>query len=108
MGLEDKMEIFGTEWEIKFVTRKFLEKRGDSETDGLCDYDNQTIYVNKDLHPHRKRLVATHELLHVLFDHVGINYSESREEQLVLQLEHGVYELIKKFENIDFGDDYNV
>lgn len=82
-----KLEIFGAEWEIE------EDDLVDSECDGECDFDTQRIVVNYRLVPHRKNLAVTHELLHALCDYVGIE----KDEELVMRLEHAVYELICKF-----------
>lgn len=84
------LSFCGTEWEVKEVNNSFHLLKGD---DGLCDFNTQTIYINKDRVKHRKGLTLVHELLHVVYDYVGVE----RDEKLVRQIEHHVYDLIKKF-----------
>jgi len=78
------LNLCGTDWDVK---------EGFIEEDGRVDFNSQTIIINQDLHPHRKRLALTHELLHVIFDSNGIDDCEG----LVAMLEHRVLELINVF-----------
>ena len=82
-----KINICNAEWEV------LLKDLTDKESDGLTEFNSQTIYIEKSLHPHRKAVTLTHELLHVICDYVGI----TEDEDLILRLEHHVYDLIKKF-----------
>lgn len=81
------MNICNTDWTI------FEQTFMDDECDGECDFDSQTIKLKKALCHHRKGLALTHELLHVIFDFIGV----SDDEELVSRLEHHIYDLIKKF-----------
>lgn len=83
--------------EIKFcnTTWTLLEIQPDDlpDDDGVVEFDTQTIKINAALHPHRKRVALVHELLHILYDFVGVE----KDEKLVRQLEHGIYELVHRF-----------
>ena len=79
----------GTQW---FLVEQQPELM-DDEDDGKCDFNKQTIYINGDLHSHRKSLALVHEMLHVICDSVGLE----DDEEIVRQLEHGVLELINVF-----------
>lgn len=91
------VEICNAEWEIREVTaRTMKQKYGEEEAlDGFCDYDTQTIYINKNLHPHRKAVTLAHEWLHVIFDYIG--YTKKDEEDRIRNIEHLVYEMVQKF-----------
>ena len=88
-------------WEVKEVVPKTLEKMaekyfGKAEAlDGITDFDKQTIYLSRYLHPHRKGVVFTHEALHVMYDRAG--YKPKDEEKSIRAIEHSVYDLILKF-----------
>lgn len=84
-----EVEFCGTTWTIVEV----YDHPKLDEDDGLCNFNSQTIYINAELHTHRKRLAVVHELLHVLCDSVGID----EDEELIRQMEHRVFELIKIF-----------
>jgi len=94
------VEICNAEWKVLEVTRKTINKKygaplnGD-ELDGFTDFDSNTIYINRDLSHQRKGVVLTHELLHVICDQTG--FPDNRQERVIRELEHGVYELIHKF-----------
>jgi hypothetical protein len=80
------------EWKIKELPSKHqLLDNGDTE--GTVDFNEQTIYLSKDLSPYRKALTLTHELLHIVNDFVGI----SDDEDLVKRLEHHIYDLVRVF-----------
>lgn len=91
------VDICNAEWEIREVTLKTLQKHSESDDflDGLCDYDNQRIYINKEMHPHRKAVTLAHEWLHVIIDYVGLGVVN--EEKLVGALEHHVYQMVERF-----------
>jgi len=78
---------------VNFCGAKWDILENDKADDGYCNFNTQTISVNKNLHPHRRALSAVHELLHVLFDHVGVD----EDEELIKKIEHSVLELIKIF-----------
>lgn len=80
-----KIDLCGTQWTI--VEDEYIDD------DGECDFNTQTIRINPTRHPHRRNLALTHELLHVIFDYVGLQ----DDEQLVGSLEHHIYNLIKLF-----------
>lgn len=80
----------GSQWFISEVPKEHSLLDGD---DGVTDFNSETIFINEDLATHRKRLVVTHELLHVMFDSLGIEDDET----LCRVLEHRVYELVRKF-----------
>lgn len=80
----------GTRWFIAEIEREHPKLDGD---DGVCDFDTQTIYINEELHTHRKKLAVTHELLHVACESVGIE----DDEELIRRIEHRIYELVQKF-----------
>ena len=83
------VNICGTEWKIEEVFEV-----DDDKSDGECDFDQQTIRIKETLHPHRKAITLTHELLHVIFDYMGL---VGEDEPIVSMLEHHIYDLIKKF-----------
>jgi len=95
-----QVELCGTEWFVTEVSGERLvniqESKGETcelPDDGRCEFDNQTIMIRDDLHSHRKALALTHEMLHVVCDSVGIE----DDEELILKLEHGVYQMINAF-----------
>jgi Zn-dependent peptidase ImmA (M78 family) len=79
-----KVKLCGTTWTI--------EENANSD-DGDCNFNLQTISINKSRHPHRKALSLTHEMLHVICDRAGIE----EDEEMIKKIEHGVLELIKIF-----------
>jgi len=94
-----KIPLFGTTWDIKYVTNKKMqelygEDGTENDYDGMCDKDNQILYINRNLHPHRKNLAIVHESMHALCDHVGIPVGDEEEEKIIRHFEHGVLELI--------------
>jgi len=90
------VQICNAEWQILEVSNRTMKKHNEGEdADGLCNYDTQTIYINKELHPHRKRLALVHEWLHVIGDHSGLPYTD--DEKIVRSYEHGVLEMLQKF-----------
>jgi Zn-dependent peptidase ImmA (M78 family) len=97
------IQICNAEWEIREVKNRTMKRlnKGDS-VDGLCNYDQQRIYINSELHPHRKKLALVHEWLHVIGDRSGLAYRD--DEKIVRAYEHGVLEMVDKFYEV-YDDD---
>jgi Zn-dependent peptidase ImmA (M78 family) len=89
------VDICNTEWRIIEASRDMMRELSDDEVDGFTDFDTQSIYVNKDLHPYRKAVTLTHELLHVIIDYV--NFKSDDEEEFIGRFEHHVYDLVRRF-----------
>ena len=94
------VELCGTTWFVVEATpdkmKEMQTKAGDdadNADDGRTDFDIQTIYINKNLHSHRKAVTLVHEMLHVVCDSVGLD----EDEKIIRQLEHGVYNLLNVF-----------
>jgi Zn-dependent peptidase ImmA (M78 family) len=73
------------DWEIKEISQEMFEPTTDPKEQGdcfgLCAYNEQVIYLWKELHQQQKRATLMHELLHcyigsyLSFEDIG-NYSE--------------------------------
>ena len=95
MTRASKLNLAGTVWSVKEVAPETLEEIMEYECEaGIC-LTEQTIYLNRDLHPHRKAVALVHEALHLIYDRSG--YQVPQEEKNIMALDHGVYELINKF-----------
>lgn len=80
-----KFKINDREWEIKEIPQDMFEPTSDPAEQGvcygLCAYNEQIIYLWKDLHKEQKRRTLMHELLHcyigcyISFEDIG-NYPE--------------------------------
>jgi len=67
-----RVAINGEAWHLLFVTRKELTKQGrkhghKARLNGLCDYDQRTIYVYERLTGDELRDTLNHEYLHAVF-----------------------------------------
>lgn len=85
--------IFNTNWTVIELSDKEMEIAYQENLNGYCCFDDEVISINSDRTLHRKGLALTHELLHALFETVGVD----KDEALIRKIEHGVYELINKF-----------
>lgn len=73
------------EWEIKEISQEMFEPSNNEAEQGdcfgLCDYEQQIIYLWQDLHQQQKRATLMHELMHCYigcyfsFEDIG-NYPE--------------------------------
>lgn len=61
---------------------------------GRVDFINQAIYIKKDLHNDRKKIVLIHEILHAIFEQLGFT-EENENEQFINSLAVAIYELLK-------------
>ena len=99
--IKSLIQICNTEYEIRVVSPKTIKRiygwgRTDDELEGFTDFDNQRIYLNNNLHPHRLGITLVHEALHIIADQSG-DTDVNLQESYVRMLEHGVYELINNF-----------
>ena len=85
--------IFNSNWTVVELNDEEMKIVHGEDLDGECDFNNEIISINSDRTLHGKGLALTHELLHVMFDTVGVE----KDEALIRKIEHGVYELINKF-----------
>ena len=60
------------------VTEYFKDADDDRNLWGLCDYEQQIIYIRKSLSYQKKRQVLIHELTHAIMHEAG--YKEQDEE----------------------------
>lgn len=63
-----KFKMNDRNWEIKEISQEMFVPTGNPEEKGdcygLCAYNEQIIYLWKDLHEEQKRKTLMHELLH--------------------------------------------
>jgi Zn-dependent peptidase ImmA (M78 family) len=98
MSKRTLVDICNTSWEVREVTSSYLAKLNDGEAAyGLVDFDQEIIYLDRNLSHHRKSVTLVHEFLHVIYDRSGGGFPLEDEEKIISQLEHGVYELINQF-----------
>lgn len=70
---------------------------------GLTNYDNQTIYIWKDLHPQQKRQTIIHELFHC---YIGCYYSFQETkytEEIICNLVGNSHDIIENIVNEYIG-----
>lgn len=97
------IRFLGTHWTIMELDNDVLKSvRGsDDDLEGFCDYDNEIVYVDWDLTPHRKGVCVVHELLHAVIDHAGLEDEQKLvfkdSDDLIRRLEHGIYDLVNSF-----------
>ena len=89
------INIGDAKWKVKELPRSKLEEIAGMPIEGMTNWDDQTIYLDSKMHPHRKGVVLVHEALHVMYDRSG--YNDKKEEENIRAIEHGVYNLINKF-----------
>ena len=63
-----KLTLAGTQWRVKLVPAGAKELEGAL---GLCDSDQATIYLNRDLPESLLRTTLMHEILHALLSTPG-------------------------------------
>ena len=105
-----KFKINNKNWEIKELSqqdmREELKKHNDSITEfgkyyGLTDTDIQTIFLDKDLCPDRKRSTLLHELGHcyivTFITHLDRNYSEEDVVDIISNSHDIIREIVDKY-----------
>jgi len=79
-----EFEMNNRKWEIKEIPQEMFEPDDPNEKGncfGLCDYEQQIIYLWENLHQQQKRATLIHELVHcyigcyLSFEDIG-NYPE--------------------------------
>ena len=89
------MNIFNSNWAVREMSTAEIVNADEFsiDCDGVTKFNEEVILLNSDRTLHRKGLALTHELLHCLYDSIGVE----NDEKLVRQIEHGVYEMINSF-----------
>lgn len=78
----DKIKIGGIDYKIKLLD---LSSRNEGEhgvSMGFCVYQENTIEINKHLHPERQKQTIIHEMVHAMFCEVGIDQDEDTVNRL--------------------------
>jgi len=92
------VEICNAEWEVREIKSDTIKQRMGYECDAYTDYDNQRIYLARELHPHRKGVALTHEFGHVILDFIGV--PDEQHEDLIRKVEHSLYQLVQQFPEV--------
>jgi len=97
-GKKDLVSLCGGQWQVKELTGKNIARKygelGES-LDGFVDFDNEIIYINKEMTVHRRHLALVHEMLHVVYER-NANVGND-EEEAIKALEHGVLEIVVNY-----------
>lgn len=99
-----KFKMNNREWEIKEISQEQFEPTTEEEGScfGLCAYEEQTIYLWKDLCLEQKRQTLMHELLHcyigcyISFEDIG-NYPEDVMCNICSNSHEIIHEIVEKY-----------
>ena len=85
MRIPKKFMLKGKLWRVKY--ERNLKHEDGTECDGLCDVDNQIIWLDKALKGRKKTKTFLHEWGHAVVDETGVRpnarFSETLEDILV-------------------------
>ena len=87
-----KFKINDRTWEIKEMSQEYIRQHmidykydgtvGEGKYYGQTYYDEQIIYIDKDLHPEQKRQTLIHELTHCYIGCYFFNIHDCTEEDI--------------------------
>ncbi len=99
-----KPRIGGERWtvyEVASGSKHLHDDDDDGRCNGVCDYDNCKIYVNKDLETSAKTHAVLHELVHALVHVTGADKAydmdSKKDEDLVSALTPALHRLLSDF-----------
>lgn len=94
-----KFKMNNREWEIKEISQDMFyptsnpEEQGDCY--GLCAYNEQTIYLWKDLHKEQKRQTLMHELMHCYIgSYISFEDVEAYNEDVLCNISANSHDII--------------
>ena len=87
-----KFKAYGQEWKVKIV-KNHPKIQGNF---GHCDMDNNTIYLHANATDIQQKSTLLHEIIHVVEQSNGLNFSEHS----VLSLEAGLFHIMRDNDNI--------
>ena len=91
-----QVKIGGINYQIKLADEPIIiEEKGETEHGGLIDYSNATITLHKHVSPEYLELVLLHEILHGIWEHMGINETNDELEDIISKLANGLYGVLK-------------
>ena len=105
-----KFLMNGREWEIKEISQEQFEPTPDPKEEGncfgLCAYEEQTIYLWKDLCYEQKRQTLMHELLHCYIGcYISFEDIDSFNEDVMCNIcsnSHNIiHEIVEEYFQID-------
>lgn len=77
--MEGSIKVGGLTYQV-IVTEYFKDADDERNLWGLCDYEQQVIYIRQSLSEQKKRQVLIHELTHAILH--GAGYKEQDEEMV--------------------------
>jgi len=90
-----RVTINGEAWHLEFVTRKELTEQGRKHghkrrLDGLCDYDQRTIYIFRGLAGEQRKDTLMHEYLHAVFPQASEEWVTERGTEMAEYVKRGM------------------
>lgn len=108
MKIPKKANVLGTEYKVMVKNQEEIQKifnNKDLLVDGLCDYENKTIYIDSEIakEPYGYKTTLRHELIHSAIEESGLatQVSWARNESLVDWIALQFPKLYKIFEKLD-------
>ncbi len=80
---------------FKIVEKAVVCKGDDGFTRGVINFNNDTIEIDEELSPERKKQVLIHEIIHAIFDLIG-DEDLTKDERTVQSLSSALYCVIKE------------
>ena len=96
-----KFKMNNSEWEIKEITQDMFVPTSDpaeqGDCYGLCAYNEQVIYIWKDLHPQQKRKTIMHELMHCYIgNYISFEDIDEYNEDVLCNISANSHDIIHK------------
>lgn len=95
MKIPSKLKVGAHTFTVRKANARDAEKGSDYW--GKTDYSNATITIDNEVQQSKMEEVLLHEILHVCFDHSGLNvkYDRGEEENIVNALSNQLYMILK-------------
>ena len=94
MKIPKQIKIGGFMFNVKESKQIAIEGNGYGST----HHTTQTIYIDPDSTPQKKEQTFLHEMMHGIWNQVGLNkreYTHKQEEEIIDALSHGLYQVLK-------------
>lgn len=91
MNIPKTVKIGGEIYKVKTVkccTR--YEEDDDEKIDGICIYENNIIEISEHCEGTFKDMIFLHELIHAMYEHAGLDYSNEEHIDRLTRTLHAV------------------
>lgn len=96
MKIPKQLKIGGLVYKIIWQDEPIIvEGKGDKAHGGMIDFTHGEITLQSGMSPDYTSLILLHEIIHGIFEHMGVNTAVDDEEAIVNKMANGLHGVLK-------------